>query len=94
MPDHERTEPSFSKTALMAALVIPALTVSLVWAGPQRDQYLWEQMQQHNFDLAAGGTLRRKKVLAPIGIGARDPADWDQGLGVISGFIDELEEMD
>jgi len=58
MPNHERTEPSFSKTALMAALVIPALTVSLVWAGPQRDQYLWEQMQQHNFDLAAGGTLR------------------------------------
>lgn len=53
MPNHEGAESSFPKTGLMAALVIPALAVSLVWAGPQRDQHPLEQMEQHNFDLAA-----------------------------------------
>ena len=41
--------------------------------------------------LGAGGTLRHKELLAPFGLDASDPAFWRQGLGVISGFIDELE---
>ena len=53
MPNHEGAESSFPKTGLMAALVIPALAVSLVWAGPQRDQHPLEQKEHHNFDLAA-----------------------------------------
>jgi oligoendopeptidase F len=43
--------------------------------------------------LSAGGTLRHKELLAPFGLDASDPAFWDQGLGVIAGFIDELEAM-
>ena len=43
--------------------------------------------------LAAGGTLRHKELLAPFGLDAGDPAFWRQGLGVISGFIDELEQV-
>ena len=43
--------------------------------------------------LAAGGTLRHKELLAPFGLYAGDPAFWRQGLGVISGFIDELEQV-
>ena len=42
--------------------------------------------------LAAGGALRHRELLAPFGLDARDPALWRKGLGVISGFIDELEE--
>jgi len=41
--------------------------------------------------LRAGGTLRHKELLAPFGLDAADPAFWSKGLGVISGFIDELE---
>jgi oligoendopeptidase F len=41
--------------------------------------------------LAAGGTKRHKELLAPFGLDAGDPAFWDKGLGVIRGFIDELE---
>ena len=43
--------------------------------------------------LRAGGTLRHKELLAPFGLNAADPAFWDKGLGVLSGFIDELEAM-
>jgi oligoendopeptidase F len=43
--------------------------------------------------LSAGGTLRHKELLAPFGLDASDPAFWDKGLGVVSGFIDELEAM-
>ena len=43
--------------------------------------------------LRAGGTLRHKELLAPFGLDASDPEFWTQGLNVISGFIDELEEM-
>ena len=43
--------------------------------------------------LRAGGTLRHKELLAPFGLDAGDPAFWRRGLGVISGFIDELEAM-
>ncbi len=41
--------------------------------------------------LRAGGTLRHKELLAPFGLDAADPAFWQKGLNVISGFIDELE---
>jgi oligoendopeptidase F len=43
--------------------------------------------------LAAGGTRRHKELLAPFGLDAADPAFWAKGLGVIEGFIDELERM-
>jgi oligoendopeptidase F len=43
--------------------------------------------------LRAGGTKRHKELLAPFGLDAGDPAFWDKGLGVIEGFIDELERM-
>lgn len=41
--------------------------------------------------LRAGGTLRHKELLAPFGLDASDPAFWQQGLGVIERFIDQLE---
>ena len=41
--------------------------------------------------LSAGGTLRHRELLAPFGLDASDPAFWDKGLGMIRGFIDELE---
>jgi oligoendopeptidase F len=43
--------------------------------------------------LSAGGTLRHRELLAPFGLDASDPAFWRKGLGVIEGFIDELEKM-
>ena len=42
--------------------------------------------------LKAGGTLRHKELLAPFGLDASDPAFWQRGLGIVSGFIDELEK--
>ncbi|HEX3573646.1 MAG TPA: M3 family oligoendopeptidase [Rhodopila sp.] len=44
--------------------------------------------------LKAGGTKRHKELLAPFGLDASDPAFWNRGLDVISGFIDELEAGD
>ena len=44
--------------------------------------------------LRAGGTKRHKELLAPFGLDASDPAFWQRGLNLISGFIDELEGMD
>ncbi len=41
--------------------------------------------------LKAGGTKRHKELLAPFGLDASEPAFWQQGLDLISGFIDELE---
>ena len=41
--------------------------------------------------LKAGGTLRHQELLAPFGLDAGDPEFWKRGLGVISGFVDELE---
>jgi len=41
--------------------------------------------------LRAGGTKRHRELLAPFGLDASDPAFWNKGLDVISGFIDELE---
>jgi len=43
--------------------------------------------------LRAGGTLRHKELLAPFGLDAAHPAFWSKGLGVIAGFIDELEAL-
>ncbi len=44
--------------------------------------------------LRAGGTLRHRELLAPFGLDASDAGFWKRGLGVISGFIDELEAME
>ena len=44
--------------------------------------------------LRAGGTLRHRELLAPFGRDAADPAFWSRGLGIVSGLIDELEEME
>ncbi len=41
--------------------------------------------------LEAGGTLRHQELLAPFGLDASDPGFWQKGLGVVAGFIDELE---
>lgn len=43
--------------------------------------------------LKAGGSKRHKELLAPFGLDASDPAFWSKGLGVVAGFIDELEAM-
>ncbi len=43
--------------------------------------------------LRAGGVKRHKELLAPFALDASDPAFWDKGLGVISGFVDELEKL-
>ncbi|WP_374372223.1 M3 family oligoendopeptidase [Dongia sp.] len=43
--------------------------------------------------LRAGGSKRHRELLAPFGLNAADPAFWSKGLGVVSGFIDELEAM-
>jgi oligoendopeptidase F len=44
--------------------------------------------------LKAGGSKHHKELLAPFGLDAADPAFWDKGLGMIAGFIDELEAME
>ena len=43
--------------------------------------------------LRAGGTLGHRELLAPFGLDASDPEFWSRGLAVISGLIDQLEEM-
>ena len=43
--------------------------------------------------LRAGGTLRHRELLVPFGLDASDPAFWAKGLSVVSGFIDELEQL-
>ncbi|MBB6253922.1 M3 family oligoendopeptidase [Nitrospirillum iridis] len=43
--------------------------------------------------LAAGGTKRHKELLVPFGLDATDPAFWHKGLGMLKGFIDELEAL-
>ena len=55
---------------------------------------------EHGFEdkyfdmLKAGGSKHHKELLAPFGLDASDPAFWDKGLSMISGFIDELEAME
>ncbi|MGB2159380.1 MAG: oligoendopeptidase F, partial [Candidatus Puniceispirillaceae bacterium] len=43
--------------------------------------------------LCAGGTERYDVALGRFGLDARDPAFWSMGLDMISGMIDELEEL-
>ncbi len=43
--------------------------------------------------LKAGGTKHYDELLAPFGLDARDPAFWSRGLALLTGFIDELEEV-
>ena len=51
--------------------------------------------QDRYFDmLKAGGSKHHKELLAPFGLDASDPTFWDKGLGMIAGFIDELEAME
>ncbi len=44
--------------------------------------------------LKAGGSKHHKDLLAPFGLDASNPAFWDKGLSMISGFIDQLEAME
>ena len=44
--------------------------------------------------LRAGGSKHHKELLAPFDLDASEPAFWDKGLSMISGFIDELEGME
>jgi oligoendopeptidase F len=44
--------------------------------------------------LAAGGTKRHKELLAPFGLDASRPDFWHKGLGLLDGFITELEKLD
>ncbi|SMF45778.1 oligoendopeptidase F [Tistlia consotensis] len=44
--------------------------------------------------LRAGGSKRHRELLAPFGLDASDPAFWKKGLSVVSGLIDELEQLD
>ena len=44
--------------------------------------------------LRAGGSKHHSDLLAPFGLDASDPKFWDKGLGMIAGFIDELEAME
>ena len=51
--------------------------------------------EEKYFDmLKAGGSKHHKELLAPFGLDASDPAFWNKGLSMISGFIDELEAME
>jgi hypothetical protein len=54
-----------------------------------------EGFQEKYFDmLKAGGSKHHKELLAPFGLDASDPAFWDKGLGMIEGFIDQLEALE
>ena len=54
-----------------------------------------EGFEDKYFDmLKAGGSKHHKELLAPFGLDASDPAFWDKGLSMISGFIYELEAME
>ncbi|MGE0213547.1 MAG: M3 family oligoendopeptidase [Parvibaculaceae bacterium] len=44
--------------------------------------------------LEAGGSKHHSELLKPFGLDASDPAFWQKGLSVVSGFIDELEALD
>jgi oligoendopeptidase F len=44
--------------------------------------------------LKAGGSKHHKELLEPFGLDASDPTFWDKGLGMIEGFIDQLEAME
>jgi len=51
--------------------------------------------QQKYFEmLRAGGTKHHSELLQPFGLDATDPGFWGKGLGMLEGFIDELEQME
>ncbi|MEO9873879.1 MAG: M3 family oligoendopeptidase [Anderseniella sp.] len=51
--------------------------------------------QQKYFELLrAGGTKHHSELLKPFGLDATDPGFWGKGLGMLEGFIDELEQME
>ncbi len=51
--------------------------------------------QQRYFELLkAGGTKHHSELLKPFGLDASDPDFWKQGISLISGLIDELEQID
>lgn len=43
--------------------------------------------------LSKGGTLHHSKLLAPFGIDLNQKAFWEQGLGVLKGYINEFEDL-
>jgi oligoendopeptidase F len=43
--------------------------------------------------LEAGGTLQHRELLAPFGLDASKPTFWQQGLEILKGYIDELEDV-
>ena len=43
--------------------------------------------------LSKGGSQRHKELLAPFGLDASKPDFWQKGLGVLSRFVDELEDL-
>jgi len=43
--------------------------------------------------LSSGGSKHHSDLLAPFNLDASDPAFWNTGISLISGMIDELEEM-
>lgn len=54
-----------------------------------------EDFQKKYFDmLKAGGTKHHSELLKPFGLDATKPDFWQQGLSMIEGLIDELEELD
>ncbi|KAA9010196.1 M3 family oligoendopeptidase [Histidinibacterium aquaticum] len=54
-----------------------------------------ESFNEKYFDmLKAGGAKHHKELLAPFGLDASDPSFWEKGLGMIEGFIEELEAME
>ncbi|MFK7793179.1 MAG: M3 family oligoendopeptidase [Devosiaceae bacterium] len=54
-----------------------------------------EGFTEHYLDLLrAGGSKPYGELLQPFGLDARDPNFWQAGLNVISGFIDELEQLE
>jgi len=51
--------------------------------------------QQRYFELLrAGGTKHHSELLKPFGLDASDPDFWKQGISLISGLIDELEQIE
>ena len=54
-----------------------------------------EGFQEKYFELLkAGGTKHHSELLKPFGLDASDPDFWKKGLSIISGLIDELEELE
>ena len=57
--------------------------------GRAHDQFVANYLEL----LKAGGSQRYDTALAPFGLDPADPAFWHRGLDMISGLIDEMEEI-